>query len=174
MKDTLGRQRKALRPVLIVLLVLATIGCDQATKTIARARLADKGTVFVVDTVLVLRYVENEGAFLSLGVGLPRPLRTLAFIAFPLVALGIMTAYILRARNREWMTLAAFSFIVGGGMGNLIDRLFRDGRVSDFINLGIGQLRTGIFNVADLSILAGCILLVLSPGIFRGHPAAQV
>jgi signal peptidase II len=169
MKDAARGKQRVLRPVLIVLIVLATIGCDQTTKTIARARLADKGTVRVVDTVLILRYVENEGAFLSLGVGLPRPLRTLAFTLFPLVALALMTAYILRARNREWMALAAFALIVGGGIGNLIDRLFRDGRVSDFINLGIGRLRTGIFNFADLSIMAGCILLLASPGLFHGR-----
>ena len=166
-------KQKLLRPVLIVLIVLATIGCDQATKTIARARLADKGTVLVVGTVFVFHYVENEGAFLSLGVGFPRPLRTLAFIAFPLVALGIMAAYILRSRNQEWMTLIALAFIVGGGIGNLIDRLFRDGQVSDFMNLGIGRLRTGIFNVADVCILAGCVLLLASPGLIRGRPGAR-
>ncbi len=166
MKELKQMLRK-LRPVLIILLVLANIGCDQATKTVARARLVDKGTVYVVDTFFVLHYVENPGAFLSLGVGLPRPLRTLAFIAFPLIALAVMAAYILRARNREWITLAALSFIVGGGIGNLIDRLFRDGRVSDFMNLGIGRLRIGIFNFADVSILVGCVLLLASPGVFR-------
>jgi len=167
MKEAIGKRLKWLRPLLVVLLVMVNIGCDQATKTIARARLADKGTVSVVDSFFVLRYVENPGAFLSLGVGLPRPLRSLAFIAFPLVALALMTAYILRAKNREWMTLVAFAFIVGGGLGNLIDRLFRDGRVSDFMNFGIGQLRTGILNFADLSIVLGCLLLLVSPGVFR-------
>jgi signal peptidase II len=172
MKEAIGKRLKWLRPLLIVLLVMANIGCDQATKTIARARLVDKGTVFVVDSFFVLRYVENPGAFLSLGVGLPRPLRALAFIAFPLLALVIMTAYIMRAKNREWMTLAAFAFIVGGGIGNLIDRLFRDGRVSDFMNLGIGQYRIGIFNFADLSIMIGCVLLLVSPGVLRKSSAA--
>jgi signal peptidase II len=173
MRDATTRPLTARRLLLVALIVLATIGCDQATKGIARARLPGKGTVLVVGNVFVLHYVENEGAFLSLGVELPRPLRTLAFIAFPLVSLAIMVVYILRSRNREWMALAALSFIVGGGMGNLIDRLFREGRVSDFMNLGIGRLRIGIFNVADVCILAGCVLLLASPGIFTRRPGAR-
>ncbi len=172
MKEAIGRKLKWLRPLIIVLLVLANVGCDQTTKTLARAHLADKGTVFVVDSFFVLVYVENQGAFLSLGVGLPRPLRSLAFIAFPLIALALMTAYILRAKNHSWITLAAFAFIVGGGLGNLIDRLFRDGRVSDFMNFGIGRFRTGILNFADLSIVLGCVLLLLSPGVFRKKAGA--
>ena len=173
MRDTTGRPLTAPRLLLVALIVLATVGCDQATKVIARARLPGRGTVFVVGNVFVLHYVENEGAFLSLGVGLPRPLRTLAFIAFPFVSLSIMAVYILRSRNREWMALVALSFIVGGGMGNLIDRLFREGRVTDFMNLGIGRLRIGIFNVADVCILAGCVLLLASPGIFTRRPGAR-
>ena len=59
--------------------------------------------------------------------------------------------------------IAGLAFIVGGGCGNLIDRLLRDGRVGDFMNIGIGPLRTGIFNFADLFVLTGCLLLLLSP-----------
>jgi signal peptidase II len=173
MRESADRDRKILRPLLIVLIVLAAVGCDQAAKGIARARLADKGTVPVLGTVVVLRYVENEGAFMSLGVRLPRPLRTLVFIAFPLAALALMTAYLLRARDQKWMALAALALILGGGIGNLIDRLFRDGRVSDFLNLGIGNLRTGIFNAADIFILAGCVLLLASPGLFRTRSRPQ-
>ncbi len=59
---------------------------------------------------------------------------------------------------------AGFSLIVGGGAGNLIDRLARDGRVGDFIMIGVGGIRTGIFNFADLAVLAGWIVLLFSPG----------
>jgi signal peptidase II len=114
--------------------------------------------------------VENEGAFLSLGSGLPRPVRTVTFIAFPLVVLGCMLVYLLRKRGIGWGTLVGFSLIVGGGAGNLIDRLLRDGRVGDFIMVGVGGLRTGIFNFADLTVLAGCIFLLFSPSAKRPRP----
>jgi len=163
---------RMIKALLIVCIVLVNIGCDQATKQIARKHLADKGTVFLVDRVLVLRYVENEGGFLSLGAGLPKPVRSVVFIAFPLIVLGCMLAYFVRARHIEWRVLAGFAFLLGGGMGNLIDRLLRDGRVSDFINVGIGRLRTGIFNFADLSVMLGCLLLVASSWTGRPSHAA--
>jgi signal peptidase II len=155
---------RSLKAVVGFLLVLAAVGLDQATKHAARSDLSGKPPVFLVDRVLVLRYVENEGAFLSLGARLSRPVRTVTFIAFPLVVLGCMVVYILRNGEITWNTLAGFSLIVGGGVGNLIDRMMRDGRVGDFIMIGVGGIRTGIFNFADLAVLAGCIALLFSPG----------
>lgn len=154
---------RLLKGVLITVIVLLNIGCDQATKHAARVLLRDGDTFSVVGNVLVLRYAENDGAFLSMGARLPRPARMVSFIAFPIIVLGFMIAYVARAKETTWAAIAGLSFIVGGGWGNLIDRLFRDGRVSDFINIGIGSVRTGIFNFADLSILIGCLLLVASP-----------
>ena len=156
-----------LRIVLVVLLVTLTVGCDQATKLAARSSLAGQGTVFVVDNVLILRYVENRGAFLSLGAGLPDAVRTAALIALPVLICAAALIYLARARAPTWATIVGVSLIAGGGFGNLIDRVFRHGRVSDFINLGIGAFRTGIFNVADLSVLCGCVVLLL------WHPAGR-
>jgi signal peptidase II len=155
--------RHVVKVVVALLLVAAAVGLDQGTKHAARVQLAGKPPVPLVDRVLVLRYVENAGAFLSIGSGLSRPVRTLVFVAFPLVVLGCMVAYLLKKGGISWGTLAGFSLIVGGGAGNLIDRLLRDGRVGDFIMIGIGSIRTGIFNFADLSVLAGCVVLFFSP-----------
>jgi signal peptidase II len=161
---------RSLKAVVGLLLVLAAIGCDQATKHAARIELSGRPPVFVVDRLLVLRYVENEGAFLSLGSRLSRPVRTVTFIAFPVIVLGCMVVYLLRKGGISWGTLAGFSLIVGGGAGNLIDRLLRDGRVGDFIMIGAGGLRTGIFNFADLTVLAGCIVLLFSPSARKPRP----
>ena len=163
---------RTLKAVVGLLVVLAAVGWDQGTKRAARAGLDGKPPVFLVDRVLVLRYVENEGAFLSLGAQLPRPVRTLIFIAFPLVVLGIMIVYILRRGRIPWAMLVGFSLIVGGGLGNLIDRLLRDGRVGDFIMVGVGGLRTGIFNFADMAVLAGCAVLLLSPSAKKTRPVS--
>lgn len=170
---SLGRRHVSGRPtkaVVCLLLVLAAVGWDQGTKHAARIELSGKPPVFLVDRLLVLRYVENEGAFLSLGARLSRPVRTVTFIAFPLVVLGCMVVSLLRKGGIGWGTLVGFSLIVGGGAGNLIDRLLRDGRVGDFIMIGVGGIRTGIFNFADISVLAGCIVLLFSPSAKKPRP----
>jgi signal peptidase II len=154
---------RVLKGLLILAILALAIGCDQATKQIARSQLMGRGTVALANELLVLRYVENAGGFLGVGARLPRPARIVAFIAFPLLILAGMLVSLARNRETGWILIAGLSFIAGGGFGNLIDRLFRDGRVSDFINLGIGTLRTGIFNFADLSVLIGCLLLLVSP-----------
>jgi signal peptidase II len=156
-------RRRLMKLGLIVLIVLVSIGCDQAAKYAARQHLEGRGTVSLVDGVVLLHYVENSGAFLSLGSGLPRPVRMAAFIAFPVIMLAGMILYVARRRETAWRVIAGLSFIVGGGCGNLIDRLFRDGRVSDFLILGIGSLHTGILNLADLFVLVGCVLLLFAP-----------
>lgn len=155
----------------IVLLILVAIGLDQTTKELARSHLRGHGTVRVVGDVLILRYVENEGAFLSLGAGFPRPVRVALFVVFPLAALAWLVIAMARSSTLSWRLLAGLSIIAGGGFGNLIDRIFRGGRVSDFLNLGIGSFRTGIFNVADMAILAGLVLVLISPSAKIQRPS---
>ena len=58
--------------------------------------------------------------------------------------------------------VAGLSLIAGGGVGNWIDRLTNDGRVTDFLNVGVGGLRTGIFNVADVVLLAGVAIFIFA------------
>jgi signal peptidase II len=156
-------KNKALKIGLIVIIVLACIGCDQAAKHAARTRLAGRGTVAVIDSVVQLHYVENTGAFLSLGAGLPRAVRMAVFIAFPVLVLAGMVVYMARRRETAWTVIAGLAFVVGGGCGNLIDRVARGGRVGDFIILSAGPLHSGIFNLADLAILLGCLLLLVAP-----------
>jgi signal peptidase II len=64
------------------------------------------------------------------------------------------------ARRLEPWRVVALALVAGGGISNLIDRLLYNGRVTDFLNVGIGSLRTGIFNVADMAIMAGALLLL--------------
>ncbi len=149
------------RALLIILIISLNVGCDQVSKTIARSRLENKGTLFVLGDFLVLRYVENQGAFLGMGAGLPMPVRRAVFIAFPLLVLAYMIAQAIRKNAVDAAAIVACSFIAGGGFGNLIDRLAFDGHVRDFINVGIGNIRTGVFNAADLSIMIGCLLLAV-------------
>ncbi len=159
---------RLMRLIAMIVLALLILGCDQASKAVARASLDGKEAVSLFDGVLVLRYVENQGAFLSLGSWLPKPLRSALFIVFPIAMLAAMTAYGLRKRDVRLSFALGISLIAGGGLGNLVDRLLHDGSVGDFINLGIGGLRTGVFNLADLAIMCGCVFL-----LFGDRPARQ-
>jgi len=155
--------RRRLKALIALLLIVATAGWDQGSKSLARARLDGRPPVYLVGGVLQLRWVQNEGAFLSLGAALPKPTRMVIFVAFPLVVLAFMIGSLLRRRGLGWGQLIGLSLVVGGGAGNLVDRIFRDGRVGDFILLAAGRLHTGILNFADLFVTAGCVVLVFAP-----------
>lgn len=144
-------------------MIALVVGVDQLTKLAAKQTLRGQGTVRVVGDVLVLRYVENEGAFLSLGSRWPAAVRFLVFTVATAAATVALTAYLFLARSLEGLHRIALACIVGGGVGNLIDRILYRGSVIDFANLGIGRLRTGIFNVADLAVMAGAVLLIVAP-----------
>jgi signal peptidase II len=157
------------RWALPAIVLLACIGCDQWTKRIAAEHLKHSPPLaplsFLGDT-LRIQYAENPGAFLGAGANLSENARFWILIvvnAIFLVLIGTVVAT--RRVSGRWQTLAV-ALLIAGGIGNLIDRVFHAGLVVDFLNLGVGALRTGIFNVADMAIMAGFFLLILirSPG----------
>lgn len=157
-----------LRGLAALLVVLVTLGCDQATKHVAV--LALKGSAprsFFHDT-LRLQYAENPGAFLSLGAAWPEPLRFGLFALGNALLLALLALVLLRSRGLHTSELLGFVLMLAGGGSNLIDRLRSGGAVVDFLNLGVGPLRTGIFNVADLAITAGACTLLLAGFWTRG------
>ncbi len=153
---------KPLHRVLVVASLLGlTVGCDQATKRLAHATLQRTSHSFLFD-VFRLTYAENKGAFLSLGTGLPDGARFWVLtVVVGVLLLGIL-AYALFARGLDGVQTAGYALIGGGGASNWVDRAMRDGAVIDFMNMGIGPLRTGVFNVADLAIVAGIAVLLVS------------
>jgi signal peptidase II len=145
---------------LIVLLVAGTVGCDRVTKHIAAQRLAGLPTQSYLADTLRLGYAENVGGFLSLGADLPPAVRTIVFTSATGVLLVLLTAFVWRNGWDRWRTVA-LSLFIAGGASNWIDR-FTTGKVVDFLNVGIGSLRTGVFNVADVAIMVGVALLLLA------------
>lgn len=144
----------------IIVAIISTIGCDRATKQIAATSLAGAPTrSFLADTVR-LEYVENSGGFLSLGAHLPPLLRMAVFTIGTGLALLAVVAAAIRFRWSGW-PLAGLSLFVAGAGSNWIDRVTR-GSVIDFMNVGIGPLRTGIFNVADIAIMLGIGIIMFS------------
>lgn len=147
------------RTLLVLSISLSTIFLDQFSKKWAVDLLRFKPSIIYFNDLFRLEYAENPGAFLGMGGNLPQTVRFVIFtVAVALIMIG-MFFYILKASAPTLETIA-FSLIVGGGVGNLIDRAFRPGgHVVDFLNLGIGSLRTGIFNVADMAIVGGVALI---------------
>ena len=145
--------------LVLLIAVGATIGCDRVTKHVAATTLAEAPSrSFLADTFR-LEYMENTGAFLGLGAGWPVAIRTAVFsVGNGLLLIGL-AVLAMRARwpRRALLGVALF---VAGGASNLVDRIAY-GMVIDFMNVGVGSLRTGIFNVADMAIMLGAFILVL-------------
>ena len=139
------------------------IGCDQATKELAKAHLKDKPSISVLHDGFRLDYVENKGAFLSMGADWSDSSSFWLLNMLPLVFLIALFVYSLRqTATQTFWQLFPLLLICAGGIGNIIDRLLYNRHVTDFMNVGIHNLRTGIFNVADMYVSAGAILLLIS------------
>ncbi|HEY3446781.1 MAG TPA: signal peptidase II [Myxococcales bacterium] len=159
MTETPTPMRLPTRFILVLLILATSIGCDRATKVVAESALEGRGRLSYLGDVFRFEYVRNSGAFLSLGAKLQEPLRTVLLQGFVAVlVLGLVAYALMRGRRR--VQVVALSLVAGGGIGNLWDRLV-SGSVTDFMNLGIGPVRTGVFNVADLAIMAGVGMLIV-------------
>lgn len=152
------------RLVLLLAVTLGCVGCDQATKIVARAHLPRYDVISLLGDTVRLQYIENPGAFLGLGGTLPAHVRHALLVVGVAIGVAALVLFaIMRvARPATVLQVTALALVCGGGIGNLIDRIWRDGRVIDFLNVGVGPLRSGIFNVADVALLAGAALLFLT------------
>ena len=150
------------RALVFVSVVVACVGCDHATKYAATALIDQARVVSFASGALRFEVVYNPGAFLGLGAGLPPLVRTLLLGRLMPLGLLVLVTVVLRSVAATPFQLAALGLIVGGGVGNWIDRMLHDGHVTDFVSLGVGPLRTGIFNFADVAVVAGMLLLLLA------------
>ena len=144
------------RRLLYASIIVLTILLDQGTKVLARRTLMNDAPRHYAG-VLTLLYTENPGAFLSLGSSLPANVRHVVFDG--LVSIGLLAAAfaLFSGRMESGRESLAIALIIGGGAGNLIDRLRFGGRVTDFIYLEAGPLHTGVFNIGDMAITGAVI-----------------
>jgi signal peptidase II len=161
------------RRIALAFIVVLTIAFDQGTKVLARQSLMNAFPRHY-DGVLTLMYTENPGAFLSLGSNLPVNVRHLIFDGLVSVGLVVAAFVLFAGRMSPGGDDVAIAFIIGGGVGNLIDRFRLGGRVTDFLYLQAGPLHTGVFNVADMAITGGVLWLALSWAVtsLRKKPVA--
>jgi len=141
---------------------IGCIGCDQTTKLLAKDLLQPTGSKSYLFDTFRLTYAENGGAFLGMGDSLPISVRLLIFQFAVSVILIALLLYIVRSDHLSALETTSFSLFLAGGSSNLFDRITNDGFVVDFLNVGVGPIRTGIFNIADVAILLGAIMLLLS------------
>lgn len=146
--------------LLFCLLTFAFIGCDRVTKDIAKEQLKDKPAVSYFNDKVRFVFAENTGAFLSFGADWSDKKSFWLLTVLPMAFLtGLFIIMMRRMKRTSSYEMTAFILIFSGGIGNMIDRLLFSRHVTDFINLGIADIRTGIFNVADVYVSTGVLML---------------
>jgi signal peptidase II len=149
------------RLTVLFILLSVCVGCDQSTKYTAKYFLEDQQTQSYMGDIFRLSYIENSGAFLSLGAGMPENIRQTIFIVLVSILLVGFLLFVVHNKELNSSAVSSSALIIGGGLGNLIDRIINQGAVIDFMNIGIGSIRTGIFNVADLAIMVGMFMFAV-------------
>ena len=140
--------------LLILVLLLLLVGCDHASKGVAKAALADGGAVEVVRGAISLTYVENTDIAFNLLRFIPEAIRFPALLVGGAVAVLALCLLLLRTRRSSSVSLLALILVTAGAVGNYLDRVFR-GYVVDFVHLP----HWPVFNIADVYITVGGLAL---------------
>ena len=146
--------------LIALILVTVNVSCDQITKKEVRENIELNERINVVGHNFILTKVENTGAALSFGNDFHPTIKLLIFQIMPILVLLYMFYYLMKSEEISKTNFIAISFIIGGGIGNIIDRVLYNS-VTDFMFVEIGAFHTGIFNMADLSITIGGIVLIV-------------
>lgn len=112
-----------LRNIIILLVVLFNIGCDQVSKKVVRNNIAPDEIISMMNNHLTVTRVENSGAFLSIGGSLPKLVKNILLSLLPLLALSFGVVYAYTKQHFSVVQLLSLCFILGGGIGNIFDRI---------------------------------------------------
>ena len=160
-RDVRGNLTVRSRATVLLSVLVASVLLDQGTKLVARATLAHRAPRWYLGGIVCLELAENSGAFMGMGANLAPLVRLLLWVVLVGVILVFTIVYVVRTEDLSRWQVACLSLVVSGGVGNLIDRVFNDGAVVDWVSVGIGSLRTGVLNIADVAVTGGCVLFVL-------------
>lgn len=141
-------------------IVVAIIVADQVTKALVRGAIAPFDTVTVIPNFVNLTYVENPGVAFGLLSTLATPWKAVVTTSLALVALVGISYYARHIRPEEKLARLGLAIILGGAIGNLIDRLWYR-FVLDFVDVYVGTWHFWAFNIADASITIGAVLVLL-------------
>lgn len=162
------RRKEIIRVFIILAILISNVSCDQISKNLVRQTIEYNEQVGFVNDYLTLTKVENTGAFLSLGNELPNALRIILLIALPVFVMTYGLFFLFTKTNISNTTRVGLSFALGGGIGNIYDRITY-GSVTDFLHIDFIIFQTGVFNMADVSIMVGMFLILLQSFRKRSH-----
>lgn len=153
------KQKRMMRLIFLAFVLVLNIGCDQISKNIVRNNISEYEHISVIKDRFTLTKVENSGAFLSLGDNMPYIFRLIILSGLPIVFLGYGLYFLFTKQNLPKTFQIALCFLIGGGIGNLYDRIVH-GSVTDFMHIDFKIFQTGVFNFADISIMIGVGILL--------------
>jgi signal peptidase II len=148
-----------IRIAAILFIVSANIGCDQISKAVVRENLQYHEQIEVINDNFILTKVENTGAFLGLGENLPQIVKNIILSFIPALTILALLVFVLTKTSLSHLAVFGLCSVVGGGIGNIFDRIAH-GSVTDFLHIDLGYLQTGVFNMADVSIMMGMMVLL--------------
>jgi signal peptidase II len=148
------------RAILTVLIVLFNIGIDQLSKCIVRYFISDNETIPILKGTIVFIKAENIGAALGIGAGLPSILKIFYLQLLPIFILLFLFRMIVTDKELPRLIIIGVAIAIGGAFGNVLDRILY-GSVTDFIQLHFGTYTSGIFNIADISVVIGLVLVII-------------
>lgn len=152
-------RRSASKRTILLGIAGTVVLLDVATKRLVQRTFSLHEQVEVLGDLVRLTYIYNPGAAFGIYLG---PYSRGIFLALSLVALAILAAMYAFTPATQHGRLASIALITAGAFGNLIDRIRSPRGVIDFIDVGLGTLRWPVFNVADMAVTTGAILLALS------------
>lgn len=154
------KSQSSIKFAFLLIIVALNLGCDQVSKVIARKNIEPYEQITIIKDRFILTKVENTGAFLSAGSNLPEFVRIGLLTVLPILVLGYGLWFLYSNKHIPRLMQIGVCFLIGGGIGNIYDRIVY-GSVTDFLHMDFVLFRTGIFNMADVSIMVGIGLLLL-------------
>ena len=140
--------------IINILIIVLCIAADQLTKICAAANLKDISTLPIIENIFHFTYVENRGAAFGMLAD-----HRWVFMILSVVGIAAIFVYLTVTKPKSWWMRLALCFIVGGGVGNMIDRIAR-GYVIDFIDCRF--INFYVFNVADSFVCVGCAMFIIA------------
>jgi signal peptidase II len=147
--------------IIIFIITIPVIVLDQFTKFYIQKSMKLHQSIKVIDGFFDITYVLNKGAAFSFLADKPEGFTIPFFVIVSVIAIGIIGFLFYQTKKNDYVSLIAFALLLGGSIGNLIDRI-RHGAVTDFLDFYIQQYHWPAFNVADSAITTGISLLFFS------------
>ena len=154
------RLNRIQRLAFVLIIILPVIACDQVIKKIVKEQLMTAPIRTYFNDMVRLGYAQNPGSILGLGAKLPAEVRLAAFAIMTACVLIATLVYCLRPAEAGKLQLVGLALLSSGGIGNLIDRVINQGWVVDYLQLRLWRLATGVFNLADVAIFTGILILL--------------